>query len=28
MGYAVDPDHAQALWAATEEWAGESFPLE
>jgi NAD(P)-dependent dehydrogenase (short-subunit alcohol dehydrogenase family) len=26
MPYAVDPEHARALWDATEVWAGESFP--
>ena len=24
--YAVDPDRAQALWAKSEQWVGESFP--
>jgi NAD(P)-dependent dehydrogenase (short-subunit alcohol dehydrogenase family) len=25
--YAVDPAHAEALWAKTEDWVGERFPL-
>jgi hypothetical protein len=24
--YALDPERAKALWAATEAWAGETFP--
>ena len=24
-GYALDPQHAEALWAKSEEWVGERF---